>query len=156
VMIAKSGAVLLDEAAVEAMRTRLLPRALVITPNIPEAEVLSGIAVASIEDRREAARRILALGARAVIIKGGHAATAAIEDLLYDGETFSTFVGERVPGRDTHGTGCTFAAALTAQLALGRTLLEAVPLAQQYVAGAIRAAPRLGHGHGPIDHFWTR
>ena len=156
VMIAKSGAALLDAAALDALRRRLLPLATVATPNIPEAEVLAGMTVTSAEDRREAARRIVGLGARAVIIKGGHAATAEIEDLLYDGQTFSTFVGERVPGRDTHGTGCTFAAALTARLALGQTLLEAVPLAQQYVAGAIRAAPRLGQGHGPMDHFWTR
>ena len=108
------------------------------------------------EDQREAAKRIGTLGAAAVIIKGGHLGSAEIVDLLYDGHRFREFRVERVEGRGTHGTGCTFAAALTAQLALGRSLLEAVPQAQQYVAGAIRHAPNLGHGHGPMNHFWKR
>jgi hydroxymethylpyrimidine/phosphomethylpyrimidine kinase len=92
----------------------------------------------------------------AVIVKGGHYPTPDIVDLFYDGRGFSEFRSERVPGSSTHGTGCTFAAAIAAQLALGRALAEAIPLAQAYVAGAIRHAPGLGRGHGPMDHFWTR
>jgi hydroxymethylpyrimidine/phosphomethylpyrimidine kinase len=154
VMVAKSGAALLDDEAVGAMKTELLRRAFVVTPNVPEAEALTGMAIRGDADRREAARRLHALGARRVIIKGGHLPTQDIVDLLYDGERFTDFRGERVPGRNTHGTGCTFAAAITAHLALGRTLEEAIPLAQRYVAGAIRHAPPLGHGHGPMQHFW--
>jgi hydroxymethylpyrimidine/phosphomethylpyrimidine kinase len=155
VMIATSGDRLLDDEAVAAIKAELLQRALVVTPNVPEAEVLSGMTIRSDDDRREAARAIVALGAAAVVIKGGHFATSDISDLLFDGHTFHDFRGERVAGRQTHGTGCTFAAAIAAHLALGKPLGEAVPLAQQYVAGAIRSAPGLGRGHGPIDHFWA-
>ncbi len=154
VMIAKSGDRLLDDEALGAMKAELLRRAFVVTPNIPEAEALSGITIRSDEDRREAARRILALGAASVIVKGGHLPRERIVDLLYDGHTFREFDGERVAGRHTHGTGCTFSAALASHLALGRSLVEAIPLAQHYVAGAIRAGLDLGRGHGPMDHFW--
>ena len=156
VMIAKSGDRLLDDEAVGAMKSELLRRAFLVTPNIPEAETLSGITIVNDDTRREAARRIVALGAATVIIKGGHCPSPDIVDLLYDGRRFVEFRTARVPGRSTHGTGCTFAAALTAHLALGHPLEDAVPQAQQYVAGAIRAAPELGHGHGPMDHFWDR
>ena len=162
VMVAKSGDRLLDDEALGAMKADLLCRAFVVTPNIPEAEALSGIAIHSDDDRREAARRILALGAASVIIKGGHLPRERIVDLLYDGHVFREFEGERVAGRHTHGTGCTFSAALASHLALGRSLVEAIPLAQHYVAGAIRASNDAGHdgglnvgrGHGPMDHFW--
>src|SRR5688500_18401010 len=130
VMIAKSGDRLLDDEAVGAMKSELLRRAFLVTPNIPEAETLSGLRIETDDDRREAARRIIALGATSVIIKGGHFPSADIMDLLYDGRHFTEFVHERVPGLHTHGTGCTFAAAITAHLALGRTVAEAVPLAQ--------------------------
>jgi hydroxymethylpyrimidine/phosphomethylpyrimidine kinase len=155
VMIAKSGDRLLDDEALGAIKSELLRRAFVVTPNVPEAETLSGVTIRTDEDRRDAARRIVALGAAHVIIKGGHFPSDAIVDLLYDGHRFTEYRTERVPGRHTHGTGCTFAAALTARLALGATLEEAVPLAQQYVAGAIRRAPDVGAGHGPMDHFWS-
>ena len=155
VMIAKSGDRLLDDPALEAMKKALLPRAFVVTPNIPEAEALTGLRITTDADRREAAQRILALGPAAVIIKGGHLATPDIVDLLcVDGE-FSEFRHERIAGRHTHGTGCTFAASIAASLALGRSLAEAIPLAQAYIAGAIRKAPELGKGHGPMDHFWS-
>ena len=154
VMIAKSGDRLVDEEAVAAMRSELLRRAFVVTPNIPEAETLAGLAIRSDRDREEAARRIVSLGASAVIIKGGHLPSSTIRDLVYDGHRFSEFTAPRVEGRSTHGTGCTFAAAITSQLALGRTLLDAVPLAQAYVAGAMRAGPNIGTGHGPLQHFW--
>jgi hydroxymethylpyrimidine/phosphomethylpyrimidine kinase len=154
VMIAKSGDRLLDDAAMQAMKGVLLPRAFVVTPNIPEAEALSGVRITTDDHRREAARRILSLGAAAVVIKGGHLGGPDIVDLLaVDGE-FAEFRHERIAGRHTHGTGCTFAASLTASLALGRTLAEAIPLAQRYVAGAIRQAPDIGSGHGPMNHFW--
>jgi len=156
VLAAKSGDELADDEAVAAMKAELLRRAFVVTPNIPEAEALSGITITSDEDRRTAARRIAALGAAAVIITGGHLPSPDIVDLLYDGHRFVEFRARRVAGGGTHGTGCTFAAALAARLALGSTLAEAVPLAQQYVAGAIEGAPHLGRGHGPMNHFWNR
>ena len=154
VMTAKSGDRLIDDEAVGAMKSQLLRRAFLVAPNIPEAETLAGITIANEDARREAARRIVALGAAAVIIKGGHFPSPDIVDLLYDGRRFVEFRTTRVPGRSTHGTGCTFAAAVTAHLALGRPLEDAVPQAQQYVAGAILAAPGLGQGHGPMGHFW--
>ena len=154
VMIAKSGDALVDDEAVAMLRSELLSLAFVVTPNIPEAEVLAGLVIRTDEDRREAARRIVAPGASAVIIKGGHLPTADIVDLVYDRHMFTEFRHERVFGRHTHGTGCTFASAIAAHLALGRSLLEAVPLAQRYVAGAIRHGPDLGRGHGPMNHFW--
>jgi hydroxymethylpyrimidine/phosphomethylpyrimidine kinase len=155
VMIAKSGDRLLDDEALGAMKSELLRRAFVVTPNVPEAETLSGVVIRTEEDRREAARRLAALGPTAVIVKGGHFPSDDIVDLLYDGERFTEFRTERIAGRNTHGTGCTFAAALTSHLALGRVLKEAIPLAQEYVAGAIRSGPSLGKGHGPLDHFWS-
>lgn len=154
VMVAKSGDRLVDDEAVGAMRSELLRRAFVVTPNIPEAEALAGMRIHTDADRQEAARRIARLGASAVIVKGGHAASPDILDLLYDGHRFHEFRGPRVAGRNTHGTGCTFAAALTARLALGTSLAEAVPLAQEYVAGGIRHALEIGRGQGPLHHFW--
>jgi hydroxymethylpyrimidine/phosphomethylpyrimidine kinase len=154
VMLAKSGDALLDEEALAAMKTELLGRAFLVTPNIPEAEALSGLAIRSDEDRREAARRIAALGPAAVLIKGGHFPSENIIDLLYTKGEFVEFPQPRVPGRNTHGTGCTFSAAITAHLARGRSLRDAIPLAQQYVADAIRHAPGLGRGTGPMGHFF--
>ena len=156
VMIAKSGDALIDDEAVAAMKAELLARARVVTPNIPEAEVLSGIPIRSEDDRRRAARTIADLGAAAVIIKGGHLPSPdTVVDLLFEHDRFHEFEAERVKGTATHGTGCTFAAALAAQLALGNSLDAAIPLAQQYVAGAIRNASGLGRGHGPMNHFWS-
>jgi len=154
VMVAKSGDRLIDDDALGAMRSELFRRAHVVTPNIPEAEVLAGITIASDDDRHEAARRIVKLGAQAVVIKGGHLRSNDIVDLLYDSHRFHEFRGPRVAGRHTHGTGCTFAAAIASQLALGRHLAEAVPLAQEYVAGGIRHGIDMGGGHGPLNHFW--
>jgi hydroxymethylpyrimidine/phosphomethylpyrimidine kinase len=154
VMSAKSGDALLDEEALAAMKAELLGRAFLVTPNIPEAEALAGLAIRSDEDRREAARRIAALGPAAVVIKGGHFPSENITDLLYTRSEFVEFPQPRVPGRNTHGTGCTFSAALTAHLAQGRSLRDAIPLVQQYVAGAIRHAPDLGRGAGPMEHFY--
>jgi hydroxymethylpyrimidine/phosphomethylpyrimidine kinase len=142
----------------------LLPRARVITPNIPEAEVLSGRRILSPDDARDAARRIHDMGAGAVIITGGHRAANNerrdtdddVVDLLFDGHAFTELRVPRVESRHTHGTGCTYASAVAAGLALGETLADAARRAQRYVAGAIRHAPGLGSGRGPIDHFWER
>jgi hydroxymethylpyrimidine/phosphomethylpyrimidine kinase len=154
VMIAQSGDRLIDEEAVGTLKTELVRQAFLVTPNIPEAEALSGVAIRSDDDRREAARRIAAMGATAVVIKGGHYPSDDITDLLYDRGEFIEFRHARVAGPHTHGTGCTFSAAVTAQLAMGRSLRDAVPLAQRYVADAIRHAPGFGKGHGPMDHFF--
>jgi hydroxymethylpyrimidine/phosphomethylpyrimidine kinase len=154
VMLAKSGDALLNAQAVAAVRQQLLPLAAVVTPNLPEAEVLAEMRIRSEEDVIEAARRIAAFGPGAVLIKGGHADTPLIRDLLFEDAAWTWFEQARVPGRNTHGTGCTFAAALAARLALGEDLPAAIPQVQEYVAGAIAHAPDLGSGHGPMDHFW--
>jgi hydroxymethylpyrimidine/phosphomethylpyrimidine kinase len=154
VMIAKSGDRLIDDEAVGSLKTELLRRAFLVTPNIPEAEALSGVTIQRDEDRREAARRIAGMGVTAVLIKGGHYPSDDIVDLLLEHGEFVEFRHARVPGRHTHGTGCTFSAAITAQLALGTPLRKAIPLAQRYVANAIREAPGLGRGHGPMGHLF--
>jgi hydroxymethylpyrimidine/phosphomethylpyrimidine kinase len=154
VMVAKSGDRLIDDDGVEMMRLELLPRARVVTPNIPEAEVLAGIRITSAETAREAARRIRDFGPAAVIVKGGHREGDEILDLLFDGTRFYEYRTRRVQTRNTHGTGCTFASAVAAGLALGLELTEAAERAQAYVAGALRAGLSIGHGHGPLDHFW--
>lgn len=156
VMVAKSGNRLLDADGIRTLRVELLPLALVVTPNIPEAEVLAGITIATLENAREAARRIHGLGPRAVVVKGGHSEGAEIVDLFYDGEQFVEFRTPRIHTRNTHGTGCTFASAIAAYLARGLALAAATAHAQTYVAGAIRHGLAIGHGHGPLDHFWQK
>ena len=154
VMLAKSGDRLLDDDATMAMTKELLPLAFVVTPNIPEAAVLSGQSIASLDDAKSAAVRIHRFGPSAVVVKGGHAAGDELVDLLFDGRTFVEIRTPRIDTRNTHGTGCTFASAIAAYLALGDTLVDAVTRAQAYVAGAIRHGLAIGHGHGPLDHFW--
>ncbi len=151
VMVAKGGSRLLDDAAVAVVRERLLSRADVITPNVPEAEALTGLRIASVDDLQPAAARLVALGARAVIVKGGHLAGPAV-DLLFDGQLATRLHADRVPGRHTHGTGCTFSSAVAARLALGDTLIDATRAAKAYVTRAIERAPGLGHGAGPLGH----
>ena len=154
VIVASSGKLLLSDDALAALRTALLRRAFLVTPNIPEAETLSGLTIRTRADIQEAGRRIVALGASAVVITGGHFPSPNIVDVLYDGHRFTEFATERLHTRHSHGTGCTYSAALTSQLALGLSPSEAIPLAQQYVAGAIRNAPDVGRGEGPLDQFW--
>jgi hydroxymethylpyrimidine/phosphomethylpyrimidine kinase len=154
VMVAKSGDPLLEDEAVAAIRSELLRRAYVVTPNAREAEVLAGMSVGSLDQARTAARRIHAFGPAAVIIKGGHLEGPEVIDLLYDGHRYSEFRGSRIESRNTHGTGCTFSAALAAYLALGHSLPDAVERTKRYVAGAIEHALDIGHGHGPLNHFW--
>ena len=154
VMIAKSGDLLLEPEAVAALRTELLPRALVVTPNVPEAEALAGMTIPTVKEARRAARRIRDLGPKAVVIKGGHLDGDEIVDVFWDGSELVELRGPRVKSESTHGTGCTFASAIAANLALGVPLVTAVEAAKAYVAGAIRYAPRLGRGHGPLHHLW--
>jgi hydroxymethylpyrimidine/phosphomethylpyrimidine kinase len=154
VMIAKSGDRLVDDEGVRAMRLELFPRAMVVTPNIPEAEVLSGLKITSLELAGEAARRIHGMGPSAVIVKGGHAPGDEIVDLIFDGTRCHELRTARVATRNTHGTGCTFASAVAAYLALGRSMLDAAAEAQAYVVGAVRHGLAIGRGHGPLDHFW--
>ena len=154
VMVAKSGDHLLDEEAVHALRWTLLRLARVVTPNIPEAEVLARMSIGSLADMREAATRIAALKPAAVVIKGGHLAGPEVVDVLFEKGEFTEFVGPRIEGRNTHGTGCTFAAAIAAQLAKGAALKEAIPAAKSFVEGAMRNGIPLGKGHRPLNHFW--
>ena len=154
VMIAKGGAALLADAAVEAVKALMIPRAALLTPNAPEAEALTGLSVRDLDGQRRAGEALLALGARAVLMKGGHVDGPTVIDLLMtpDGET--ALEAERIDTRHTHGTGCTLASACAAGLALGRPLEVAVAEAWAYVGEAIRRAPGLGGGHGPLDHGW--
>jgi hydroxymethylpyrimidine/phosphomethylpyrimidine kinase len=154
VMVAKSGDQLLAEAAVQSVRRDLVPRASVITPNRMETEVLLGRPVRTREDARDAARRLVDLGASAAIVKGGHFDDVDVVDLLFDGSAFHEFRHPRQHTRHTHGTGCTFAASLAANLALGHVLTDAVQRTTDYVAGAIAHGLAIGKGHGPLDHFW--
>jgi hydroxymethylpyrimidine/phosphomethylpyrimidine kinase len=154
---------------VQALCAELIPLARVVTPNIPEAEALSGTRIVSLDTVREAARRIHDMGASAVIITGGHGLETRdprtptreprtlnpdVLDLLFDGREFFEMRVPRVESAHTHGSGCTFASAVAAGLALGHDLRDAAARAQQYVAGAIAHAPGIGHGRGPLDHFW--
>ena len=153
VMIAKSGDRLLREDAVESLRRLLLPVAHVVTPNIPEAEVLAGRPIRSHSDRVAAGRAILELGVQAVVIKGGHSDEDPIVDLLVDHDGVHEFRAARIATSSTHGTGCTFSAAIAASLARGRDLPDAVGEARDYLSRLLAAAPGLGHGHGPMNHF---
>jgi hydroxymethylpyrimidine/phosphomethylpyrimidine kinase len=154
VMIAKGGDRLLDEDAVHALRTTLLRRARVVTPNLPEAAVLAGMTVQSRDDMRVAARRILALGPSAVIVKGGHLSDDWAVDLLVEGEREEWLSAKRLRVAHTHGTGCTFAAAIAARLAHGDSLDSAARAAKEYVTGAIAHGIAVGSGHQPLGHFW--
>ena len=154
VLVSTSGDRLLDDDGIDALRKLLLPLARVVTPNVAEAEAISGMRITSADTVCEAARRIHKLGARGVVITGGNASAATVEDVVFDGNRFHHHRVARVDSPHTHGTGCTFASAVAAGLALGRELPEAARRAQEYVAGAIAHAPGLGHGRGPLDHFW--
>jgi hydroxymethylpyrimidine/phosphomethylpyrimidine kinase len=156
VLVATSGDPLLDEDGVQVMRSELLPRALVVTPNLAEAEILSSYQIRSTEDLQEAARRIHDLGPTAVIITGGHGDGDVVVDVLYDGDRFLELRTARVPNRHVHGTGCTYASALAAYLAQGFSLEQAAERAQNYVANAIRQAFQIGQGQQVLDHFWNR
>jgi hydroxymethylpyrimidine/phosphomethylpyrimidine kinase len=154
VMVAKSGDALLQEAARDALAQRLLPLAYVVTPNIPEAEALTAVTIADRDGIEEAARRIRDLGPRYVLIKGGHGEGPEAVDWLYDGEGFTPLSAPRRHTLNTHGTGCTYSAAIAAYLAQRVATTQAIQLAHRFVATAIETAPDLGAGHGPLNHLW--
>jgi hydroxymethylpyrimidine/phosphomethylpyrimidine kinase len=154
VMKSSSGAELLDAGGIKYVAQELLKRASVLTPNIPEAEVLTGLAIKEIADMEAAARKLVEMGARAVIVKGGHMERAV--DVLFDGNEMVQLGGDKVKTDSTHGTGCAFASALAAQLASGRPLLEAATLAKAYVTKAIEKGYPIGKGRVPLDHFYRQ
>lgn len=152
VMISKHGARLISADAEQTLKQKLLPQAFLLTPNIPEAEALAGMVIHSKEDMGRAAERLLDLGSKAVLIKGGHLAGEPIDVLRWNGPARS-FTGIRVAGPHTHGTGCTLSAAITAGLAHGKSLPDAISEAKRFVQRAIEHAPGLGHGAGPLNHM---
>lgn len=153
VSVSKHGDPLLDPDALHALRTRMLPLATLVTPNLFEVGQLTGVGVTDERGLRRAADALLAAGARAVLVKGGHLAGDAV-DLLWDGEHEQAFRSPRLDNRHTHGTGCTLASAIASRLALGDALPVAVDAAKEYVTGAIAAGFPLGAGIGPVDHGW--
>jgi hydroxymethylpyrimidine/phosphomethylpyrimidine kinase len=157
VMIAKGGATLLQHEAIAAMKRCLLPLAKIITPNIPEAEVLTGISIQTLEDKHDAAKRLYQFGVSNVVIKGGHEENPAESiDLLFDGQEFYTFGSKRIHTKNTHGTGCTFSAALTAELAKGASIHKAIGVAKDFIQAGIEDGIVMGRGHGPTNHWAYR
>jgi hydroxymethylpyrimidine/phosphomethylpyrimidine kinase len=154
VMKSSSGTELLDSGGIKYMMAELLKRSSVITPNVPEAEVLTGILIKDVANMEDAARKLVEMGARAVIVKGGHTERAV--DVVFDGTDMIPLAGEKVADRQVHGTGCTFASALAAQLAAGRSLVEAATLSKAYVTKAIEKAYAVGKGRLPLDHFYRQ
>ena len=152
VMVAKSGDSLLHEDARSALKQLLIPLATVVTPNLPEAEALSGQEISSPAQMRKAAKVISSMGCRYVLIKGGHLSGDPL-DILYDGRTFLEFPAQRIKTRNTHGTGCTFSAAIAAGLALGRSMPNSVAVAKKYISRAIQHGLPLGSGYGPVNHL---
>lgn len=153
VMVATSGDLLIEKSAVAALRSKLIPLASVVTPNIPEAEVLTGMKLRSAEEIKEAAKRIVKMGAKTVLIKGGHLKGSAM-DLFYDGKKFTALNAPRIVTKNTHGTGCTLSAAIAANLAKGQNIVAAVTNAKRYITDALRHSYRIGSGHSPVHHFY--
>ena len=151
VLVDKHGAALASESAWEGIREFLLPRATLITPNVPEAEAFTGMTIQGPEQMRHAALRLREMGARDVLVKGGHLSGPPI-DILLTGDSWHEFRAPRLDTQNTHGTGCTYSAAITACLARGMRMRDAVARSKQYIYEAIRSAPGLGHGHGPLNH----
>lgn len=154
VMVASTGARLIDERGIEAMRACLVDGASLVTPNAPEAEVLTGRAVETVDDQRRAAERLLRAGARAVLVKGAHVAGQRIVDVLQTEQAEHLFDNARIDSRATHGTGCTLASATAAWVAQGKPVADAVEMAIAYLREAIARAPGFGAGHWPVDHAW--
>lgn len=156
VMIAKGGAPLLKEEAVANMVGMLFPQAALITPNTPEAEFITGKKIISSADMQDVCIQLTDLGARAVLLKGGHMGTTEANDLLFDGDDFHTFTSNRIETKNTHGTGCSLASTIAANLAKDMSVYDAVKEAKDYIQGAIEHADELdiGSGHGPIHHFY--
>ena len=155
VMVATSGDRLLDDDAIETLKTKLIPRAHVLTPNAPEAAVLTGVEVDDYDGQTEAAEKLLAMGARAVLVKGGHLVGSQILDVLTTRNGVRLFTRPRIATRNTHGTGCTLSSAIAALMAQGLSVDRAVEQAGDYLHEAIARAPGFGQGHGPVQHGWT-
>ena len=152
VMVAKGGAPLIEEGAIDTLKRLLVPYAAVLTPNLPEAEILAGHTIGDLAAMRAAAMELLALGCRAVLLKGGHLPGDTVYDVLATAAGLRVWDSPRIESRHTHGTGCTLASAIAAGLAQGMAIEPAVNRARLYVQRAIASAPGLGHGHGPLDH----
>jgi len=155
VMVAKGGAKLLRDDAVTAMRDLLMPLAAVVTPNLPEAQVLLGREIATLDERRRAARDLVAMGARSAVVKGGHA-EGDVVDVFFDGKQLIELSAERIETPNTHGSGCVFSAAITAGIALGMEPLEAVRRAKTFITQAIANSIEIGHGHGPVNPWFAQ
>ncbi|RJX28790.1 MAG: bifunctional hydroxymethylpyrimidine kinase/phosphomethylpyrimidine kinase [Dethiobacter sp.] len=154
VMVAKSGDLLLEGGAQETLQEKLLPLALLVTPNIPEAEILCGRFVKNTADLKKVARALRAMGPSFVLLKGGHLmGNREVTDILFDGEKYYYYRASRIATENTHGTGCTYASAIAAHLALGKTVPQAVKAAREYLQAILPYGLNLGHGHGPMDHF---
>ena len=154
VMVATSGDALVDTTAAEAIKSRLLPRAALVTPNVPEAERLTGLTIGGLDTQIAAAEALVEAGAQAALVKGGHMSGEVLRDVLVSPRGLQIFEHERLDTPHTHGTGCTLASAISSLLAQGHALPEAVRRAGDYLHNAIRQAPGFGAGHGPVDHFW--
>ena len=152
VMVAKGGAPLIRADAIDTLKRRLLPRAAVLTPNLPEAEILAGVTIGDVAAMREAARALLGLGCGAVLLKGGHLVGDSVHDILATAAGLKEWTSPRIASRHTHGTGCTLASAIAAGLAQGLDIEAAVSRARDYVQRAIASAPGFGRGHGPLNH----
>jgi hydroxymethylpyrimidine/phosphomethylpyrimidine kinase len=153
VMVAKGGATLLQHEAITSIKQALLPKATIVTPNIPEAEVLTDKKIVTMDDRKEAAKILNHMGVSHVVIKGGHGTEEMAVDLYYDGEQFELLSTPRIDTKNTHGTGCTFSAAITAHLANGDPVFEAVQKAKEFIHLAIKHDLKIGSGHGPTNHW---
>lgn len=152
-MVAKGGAPLLEPEAITALQTKLMPLAFLVTPNLPEAEMLASTLISGVDGMVNAAKRIIKnTGCKAVLIKGGHAEGYTVTDMLVTETSKQAFTSPRIASKNTHGTGCTLASAIATYLAQGEPLPFAVEKAREYVAQAIKAAPTIGHGHGPLGH----
>ncbi len=153
VMVAKGGHALMQQEALDTLRKKIIPMALILTPNIPEAETIAKMSIRNVEDMKKAAAAIYAMGAKNVLVKGGHLDGDAV-DVLYDGQNYSIYSNERIDTKNTHGTGCTYSSAIAANLAKGLAPMAAVQNAKDYVTTAIRYSLAIGKGHGPTNHFY--
>lgn len=153
VMIAKGGCALMAPAALDTLKDEIIPLSFILTPNIPEAEIITGTGINTIPDMKKAAKMINEMGAENVLIKGGHLQGDAV-DILFDGKEFALFSSQRIDTKNTHGTGCTLSSAITANLACGIELHKAVEEAKKYITMAIKYSLNIGKGHGPLNHFY--
>lgn len=153
VMVAKGGCALMNPDALETLKNEIIPLSFLLTPNIPEAETITGIKIETINEMKTAARKVYEMGSLNVLIKGGHLSGDAV-DILYDGKTFYSFTNERINTKNTHGTGCTLSSAITANLANGQELVDAVKNAKYFITEVIKSSLNIGKGHGPTNHFY--